>query len=160
MYITKSINQNGAVKMICFYLSKTKCFDIITKIKQDSWSNLFQLLSHENFIKIDIFSSSILVLMKQHVTMKHGSIYNVFVALNFRKRKNTSKGLPAMTQQILQPYVYRCLEVLAIKVFLATYIFNSSSKNNPISFLDCSLGKGDSKNICHSPFFATFRAQE
>lgn len=66
----KSINQNGAVKLECFYLIKTKCFDI-AEIKQDSWSNLFQLLSNETFIKIDMFSRNILMLMKQYVTMKH-----------------------------------------------------------------------------------------
>lgn len=85
MYITE-LNQNGAVKMICFYFIKTKYFDI-NKIKQDRLSDLFQPLFNENFIKIDIFSRNIFVLMKQHVTMKHGSIYNVFAALNFRKRK-------------------------------------------------------------------------
>lgn len=78
--------------MICFYLSKTKCFDI-TEIKQDSSSDLFQPLLNENFIKIDIFSKNALTLMKQHVTMKHGPIYTGFVCLNFRKReKKHAKG--------------------------------------------------------------------
>lgn len=72
--------------MICFYLSKTKCFDI-TEIKQDSQSDLFQPLFNENFIKIDIFCRNILTLMKQHVTMKQGPIYSGFVCFNFKKRK-------------------------------------------------------------------------
>lgn len=76
------------------------------------------------------------------------------------KGKNTSKGLATMTQQILQPYIYKCLEILAIKVFLATYIFNPLSKNKPVGFLDCSLGEDDSKKVCHSPFFATVKALE
>jgi len=76
------------------------------------------------------------------------------------KGKNTSKLLATMTLEILQPCIYRCLEVLAMKVFLATCVFNSSPKNNPISFLDCSLGEADSKKVCHSPFFATKRVQE
>lgn len=93
--------------------------------------------------------------------MKHGSIYSgFFLPLIFGKGKNKSKVLATMTQQILQPYIYRCLEVLAIKVFLATYIFNFPSKNNPISFLNCSLGEDYSKKVCHSPFFATVREQE
>lgn len=83
-----------------------------------------------------------------------------FLPLILGKGKNTSKGLATMTQQILQPYIYRCLEVLEIKVFLATYIFNSPSKNNPISFLNCFLGEDDCKKVCHSPFFAIVRAQE
>lgn len=129
--------------MICFYLSKTKCFDI-TEIKQDSQSDLFQPLFNENFIKIDIFCRNILTLMKQHVTMKQGPIYSGFVCFNFKKRKKRAcKGLAAMTLQIFQANFYRCLDVLAIKMFLSTYIFNFLSKNNSIKFPVCTLGEDD-----------------